>query len=203
MTESSLILEGIVTTLNPDRSVNISPMGPRVDRGVTQLTLRPYTTSRTYQNLKRLGEGVFHVTDDVELIARCAVGTLESLPPLLAAPTIDGQILADACRWYAFRVAQFDERDERACIVCQVVDQGRIRDFFGFNRAKHAVVEAAILATRLHLLPTEQVQRQLGDLAIWVEKTGGQQERRAFDFLRAYVRDRHDDSSATGGGTGE
>jgi hypothetical protein len=78
-----LILEGIVTTLSSDGSPNISPMGPRVDRQLTRLTLRPFQTSQTYQNLKRHGEGVFHVTDDVELIARAAVGKLAAPPALL------------------------------------------------------------------------------------------------------------------------
>jgi hypothetical protein len=64
------------------------------------------------------------------------------------------------------------------------------------------VVEAAILATRLHLLPFDQIDRQLGELAVWVEKTGGEQERRAFDFLRAYVDDHRDDSARPRGDTG-
>ena len=73
-------------------------------------------------------------------------------------------------------------------IECRIVDQGRIRDFFGFNRAKHAVVEAAILATRVQWLPPEQLLNQLHELASWVEKTGGDQERHAFAYLQDYVR---------------
>jgi len=34
-----LIAEGIVTTVNPDESANISPMGPRVNRDFTRLVL--------------------------------------------------------------------------------------------------------------------------------------------------------------------
>ena len=64
-----MILEGVVTTINADGSVNISPMGPKVDDAMRQFVLRPYQTSTTYQNLKRTGEGIFHITDDVELIA--------------------------------------------------------------------------------------------------------------------------------------
>ena len=70
-----LILEGVVSTLNPGHEddvsvdVNISPMGPRVTGAMDSLLLKPYTSSRTYANLKRHGEGVFHVTDDMDLIA--------------------------------------------------------------------------------------------------------------------------------------
>ena len=60
-------------------------MGPLVDEDMTRLVLRPYQTSRTYQNLKRTGQGVFHVTDDVELLAHAAVNRLEPLPALIPA----------------------------------------------------------------------------------------------------------------------
>ena len=182
-----LILEGLVTSLNADGMANLSPMGPRADRAITQLVLRPYQTSQTYQNLKRHGEGVFHITDDVELIARAAVGRLEQLPPLLPATSVRGYVLADACRWFAFRVRDLDDRSERTTITCEVVERGTLRDFLGFNRAKHAVLEAAILATRIGILPAQQIRDEIERLAIPVEKTAGDQERRAFEFLRAHI----------------
>src|SRR5687768_13169039 len=155
MENDDLILEGVVTTTNADRSANISPMGPRVDRAVSRLALRPFLTSQTYQNLKRHGAGVFHVTDDVELIARAAVGRLDRPPDLLA--VIGGSRLADCCRWFAFRVTNLDDRRERTTIDCTVVESGSVRPFLGFNRAKHAVLEAAILATRLGILPADEI----------------------------------------------
>ena len=65
-----LILEGLVTTLDDSGGVNVSPMGPIVDPQMQRLLLRPFPTSTTYGNLRRHGEGVFHVTDDVEMLAR-------------------------------------------------------------------------------------------------------------------------------------
>src|SRR5262245_23297266 len=106
-----LLVEGIVTTLNANGTPHIAPMGPIVDAGVNTLLLRPFRTSTTYQNLKRTGQGVFHVTDDVDLLARAAVGRLEILPPMQPAEAVDGVILADACRWYAFRIASLEDRD--------------------------------------------------------------------------------------------
>jgi hypothetical protein len=182
-----MILEGIVTTRNPDRSVNISPMGPRVDSEMERLVLRPYQTSTTYQNLKRTGEGVLHVTDDVLLLAQAAVGQPDPMPRMIDAKTIDGVILADACRWYAFHVESLDDRHDRTEIIARVVDRGTLRDFFGFNRAKHAVVEAAILATRTEFLPPDEIRQDFARLAPLVEKTGGPREHEAFDFLRQFV----------------
>jgi uncharacterized protein len=200
-----MILEGIVTTMNADGTVNISPMGPIVDAGITRLELRPFQTSTTFQNLRRTRQGVFHVTDDVELLARAAVSRLETPPRMIRSVRVDGWILADACRWHAFEVRELDESTERARLVAEVVDAGRARDFFGFNRAKHAVVEAAILATRVHFLPQEEILADLVRLNVLIEKTGGAQERRAFDFLEGYVREKsaelqHDPHSSNAAG---
>ncbi len=185
-----MILEGIVTTLSEEGAINISPMGPRVDESFSQLILRPYQTSTTYRNLKRHGEGIFHITDDVELLAHAAVGNPDPVPPLLPATTVRGSILRDACRWYAFRVTSLDDRSERTEIVCHVVDSGVYRQFFGFNRGKHAVLEAAILATRTAFLPAEEIRREYRKLQILVDKTGGPAEHRAFHFLEKYVEQR-------------
>ena len=181
------IVEGIVTTLNPDHSVNISPMGPIVDAPICRLVLRPFRTSTTFQNLKRTGQGVFHITDDVELFAQAAVGQPVPLPQLTPATAVEGFVLAEACRWYSFRVASLDDSDERVQVVADTVAAGRIRDFLGFNRAKHAVIEAAILATRLQFIPAEELRADFARLASPVEKTGGAAELRAFRFLEDYL----------------
>jgi hypothetical protein len=182
-----VILEGLVSTQNEDGSANISPMGPLVDETMDQFVLRPYRSSRTYANLKRSEQGVLHVTDDVNMLARAAVGRLQPLPKLASAKEVQGFIIAGACRWYEFRVTLLDDKAQRTTIACDVVKKGRIRDFFGFNRAKHAVVEASILATRLGLLPTEEVVAELDRLRVIVDKTAGRQERRAFQFIEQYV----------------
>jgi hypothetical protein len=180
-----MILEGIVTTVGADGTVNVAPMGPRVDADMARFLLRPFPTSQTYRNLKAHGEGVLHVTDDVLLLAQAALGPVE--PPLLPATAVRGRVLAGACRYYEFRVRSIDESEPRVRIEAEVVHAGRLRDFFGFNRAKHAVVEAAILATRTDFLPPDEIEAEYRRLAVLVEKTGGEPEREAFAFLRRHV----------------
>jgi hypothetical protein len=187
-----MILEGLVTTLNPDGGVNIAPMGPIVDEGFRHLILRPYQTAHTYANLKRTGQGVFHVTDDVEMLAQAAVGQVEPEPPmmstvLMAGQPFEGRIICGACRWYAFQVTSLDDRQERTRIEADVIASGVLREFFGFNRAKHAVLEAAILATRTAFLPADEIQADLRRLRPLVEKTGGPAEHRAFAFLADFI----------------
>ncbi len=186
-TTDRLIVEGIMTTLNDDGTPNIAPMGPRVDRGFSEFVLRPFTSSTTYKNLKRVGQGVFHVVDDVDLLARAAIGALDPAPPLKPATKVSGVVLTDACRWYELHVLELDDRSERTTIRCGVAATGTQHEFFGFNRAKHAVVEAAILATRIGILPDEEIRSELRRLAIPVAKTAGIQEREALVFLQSYI----------------
>ncbi len=183
-----LILEGLLTTTDERGGPHIAPMGPMVDESITRVVLRPFVTSTTYQHLRRSGQCVLHVTDDVELLARAAVGRLDPLPPMIAATAVEGWILQDACRWFALRVREWGEMRARAEAIAEVVDRARVRDFFGFNRAKHAVIEAAILATRMEMLPAEEIAAEFARLAVLVEKTGGPAERRAWQFLNDFVR---------------
>jgi hypothetical protein len=187
-----VILEGIVTTLNDDASLNIAPMGPRIesDTSLARFELRPFRTSTTYHNLKARGEGVFHVTDDVLLLAQTAIG----LPPAPAPETrpadvVSGRILLGSCRYYEFRVIELDDRDDRTTIMVETIAQGRLRDFLGFNRARYAVVEAAILATRTEILPLNEMLADFRKLAVLVDKTGGPRERAAFTLLHRHVHD--------------
>jgi hypothetical protein len=188
-----MILEGIVTTLaDGDHVINIAPMGPRLYPPYilevnSRFELRPFRTARTFANLVSHPEGILHVSDDVLLLARAAVGPVEPLPPLLPAAAIRGWVLAEACRAYEFRIVSLDDSSERVTLVAEVVHRHCLRDFFGFNRAKHAVLEAAILATRTHLLPAEEIEREYDRLAVLVTKTGGPPEQQAFAFLRQYV----------------
>jgi uncharacterized protein len=189
MNHDELILEGIVVTLDAAGQANIAPMGPRVDRAIRRLFLRPFRTSHTYQNLRATGCGVFHVTDDVELLARAAVGGMPP-PELVLIESFACPRLADACRWFAFQVNSFDDSGERTAIDCAITGQGELRPFFGFNRAKHAVLEASILATRIGIIPNDEIHREIQRLSILVQKTAGLQERSAFDFLQNYINSR-------------
>jgi hypothetical protein len=213
---NAFILEGIMTTLRPEpadapahQRVNIAPMGPIVDPGFTHFIFRPYKTATTYQNLKASGEGVFHVTDDACLIARLVCGNMprvelnhrgteenekdrraefENVIKLQPTEHVRGLVLVGACRFYELKVTELDDRQDRATIHAQVVHAGWLRDFVGFNRARHAVLEAAILATRLHLTGSGPVLAELDRLQVIVDKTGTEAEHEAMRGLREFVR---------------
>jgi hypothetical protein len=80
------------------------------------------------------------------------------------------------------------EDAERPRFHCRVVSAAAHAPFAGFNRAQAAVVEAAILASRLQFLPREKVEREIAYLEIAVAKTGGPVEREAWAWLMDKIR---------------
>ena len=99
-------------------------------------------------------------------------------------------MLEDACLAFEFRVTLVDDLSARLCLEALVVATHIRRPFLGFSRAAHAVVEAAILVTRLHLLDGGEIRRRFAELEPLVEKTGGQRDREAFALLAARLDDR-------------
>jgi hypothetical protein len=182
-----MILEGIVTSLNRHDELNVAPMGPIVDETFATLVLRPFRTSRTYENLKVRPWGVFHVVDDVLLLAQAAIGALPVVPENFPALKVEGRVLSAACRWYEFEIDDVDDSQDRVTLRARVVHCGRLRDFFGFNRGKHAVLEAAILATRVHLIDRQQIVDEFARLRVIVQKTAGRREHEAFELLERHI----------------
>jgi hypothetical protein len=192
-----MILEGLVTTLDADGGLHLAAMGPEVDDafvptaghdgGLGRLVFKPFPSSLTAANLLRERAGVFHVTDDSLLLARVVAGAAAAPPVSLPAGRVRGRRLADVCRAYEFEIESVDESQERLRCPARVVAVHEGRPFRGFNRAAHAVVEGAILVTRLHLLGHEEVRRRFAELAVLVEKTAGARDREAFDLLVARV----------------
>jgi hypothetical protein len=181
-----VILEGVVTTLDAEGRLNVAPMGPRVEPDFRRFVLRPFRGSNTFRNLSQRGEGVLHVTDDVLLLARSAIGHVDDVPTR-PAERVHGRVLADCCRYYEFRVTSVDDREERVSFVAETLHEGRTRDFFGFNRAKHSVIEVAILATRIDFLPPGPVVEEVAKHRTIVSKTGGDRELEAFALLEAHI----------------
>jgi hypothetical protein len=184
-----MILEGLVTTCDAAGGMRVAAMGPWIDDTeraagtILRLSLRPFAGSQTAANLARIAEGVFHVTDDVLLLARVVAGALESPPSARPATCVRGWLLDDACVAYEFSIAEADRSATRERLEARVVAEHRGRPFLGFNRAAHAVVEAAILVTRLHLPGAADPAAALRGLETLVSKTGGPREREAFALL--------------------
>ncbi len=182
-----MILEGLVTTVSATGELNIAPMGPLFDPQDSHFELRPFETSNTFRNLTENPAGVLHVTDDVLLMVQAAINEFETAIETVATRSINGRRLVDCCRWYEFEAVVKPTDSARRCFHCRIVSAGRNRDFYGFNRAKHAILEATIAVTRIGFLPEEEIQQQLERAASIVDKTGGEQERAALKLLHQYL----------------
>jgi hypothetical protein len=181
-----VIVETIVTTLDPEGAINFAPMG--VEWGEESIVLKPFLETTTFRNLSASGAAVVNLTDDVMLFAQGAISSPQF--PSLPASVVRGVVLEAACSWRELEVLQIDATPPRSRIDTRVVHRGVLREFIGFNRARHAVLEAAILATRTHLLPAEQIRDEFARLQVIVDKTAGPRERDAMELLTQYVRSR-------------
>ena len=178
-----MILETIVTTLADDGSVNCAPMG--VEWGETTIVLKPFLETATYRNVVATRAAVINLTDDVRVFARAAISNPEY--PTTAAVVVRGVVLTECCSWREVEVRAIDDTPPRSRIETHVVHQGFYREFIGFNRARHAVLEAAIYATRLHLLERSLVESEMARLQTIVDKTAGPDEREAMALLADHM----------------
>ena len=181
-----MILETIVTTMNGQGAINFAPMG--VEWGNETIVLKPFLETTTFLNVRETGSAVVNITDDVMLFAQGAISSPQF--PYVPAQRVKGAVLESACSWRELEVVAIDATPPRSRIDTRVVHQGTRREFLGFNRARHAVLEAAILATRTHLLPREQISEEYARLQVIVDKTAGGREQEAMQLLTQYVQSR-------------
>jgi uncharacterized protein len=179
-----VIIETIVTTMAEDGAINCAPMG--VEWGEAAIVLKPFLETATYRNVLATRAAVVNLTDDVRVFARAAISNPTF--PSVAAAVVRGVVLADCCSWREVEVRSIDSSPPRSRIETAVVHRGTRRDFIGFNRACHAVLEAAIYATRVHLLPRAFLESELARLQIIVDKTAGPHEHEAMALLTDYIR---------------
>jgi uncharacterized protein len=179
-----VILETIVTTVADDDTVNIAPMG--VEWGETTIVLKPFLETATYRNVVATGAAVVNLIDDVRVFARAAIGNPQY--PTRPAAVLRGVVLANCCSWRELKITAIDSTPPRSRIDTAVVHTGVQREFVGFSRARHAVLEAAIYATRLHLLERAFIESEFARLQAIVDKTAGPPEREAMALLTEHVR---------------
>jgi hypothetical protein len=178
------IRESIVTTLNADGSAHVAPLGVIVEAPF--LVIAPFQPSTTLENLRRHGFACVNYTTDVRVFAGCVTRRRRDWP-VVSAERTRGWRLAQALGHSEVEVAEVMEDELRPRFRCRTVHEAGHAPFLGFNRAQSAVLEAAILVSRLHLLPAEKIASELSYLQIAVDKTAGEPEREAWGWLIAAV----------------
>lgn len=190
LSEQSPLIETVVTTTGSDGAVNCAAMGVRW--GEEELVFWPFDSTRTLRNLRRHGEAVVHLTDDALLFVEAALG--RPRPALRQASAIDGSVIVEANAWREVVVTEIAPAEgelPRSRVRARVVARGMgPRQPLGLCRARHAAVEASILASRLRWLGAAHVSAELDRLQELVDKTAGPRERAAMDYVRRYVSER-------------
>jgi len=174
-----VIRESIVITSDAEGRPHIAPLGLIEEAG--GFVAAPFTPSRTLDNLRERPFLTASVTDDVRVFAGCLTGRRDW--PVLRAVKIPGFYLAGAHAHRELEVGDVTEDALRPRFHCRVVHEAAHAPAPGFNRAQAAVIEAAILASRLPMLAPEKIRGERAYLEIAIGKTAGEQEREAWGWL--------------------
>lgn len=176
---NSRIHEVIVATRSENGTAHLAPMGISEVSGHFQI--KPFKPSSTYNNLMRLGACSINFVDDVRIFAGALTGHRDW--PTSSCQQIEGEYLSDALSHIELEIVEIEDTNPRACFYGAVVCDVNHRAFRGFNRAQSAVIEAAILVSRLGMLPEQKVREEIAYLTIAIDKTAGEREQQAWGWL--------------------
>ena len=179
-----MIRETILTTIGGDGRVHIAPIGIIADGD--GWIIAPFRPSTTLDNLIAVPFAVANYTDDVRIFAGCLTGRQQW--PTAASDAVPVPRLARALAHAELAVVDVTESEQRPRFHCAVVHRGLHAPFEGFNRAKGSVIEAAILVSRLHMLPREKVEAEVAYLQIAIDRTAGADEVEAWTWLMEKIR---------------
>lgn len=177
-----MIIEGLITCAVGDPSPpHIAALGPVVNEDLTQWTLRPFQSSKIFSLLRERSTCVFHSTDDALPVVQLVLG----LTPEFTFRQLGSDIwvIEQACHWYQLQIDHWDVSGPRSQATAHLVNQGELRTFWGWNRAKHALIEAAIWISRASLMQEHELREQLSLLRSPIEKTAGPREMQAWSLI--------------------
>jgi len=187
-----MIHEIIITTINVDKSVHIAPMGVRQEEGY--YIIAPFKPSTTLDNLDRTKQAVINMTDDVRIFAGCLTGRRDW--PTKPTDVIEGQRLVSALSHIEVEVKQRVDDEVRPTFLCEERHQVMHTPFMGLNRAKAAILEAAILVSRLDRLSADKIDAEIDYLRIAIDKTAGEDEIEAWDWLMDRIKTYREENAA-------
>mgnify|MGYP006279948767 CR=1 FL=1 len=181
-----MIREIILTTVSEDGTAHLAPMGVHVLEG-NQYLIMPYRPSRTLDNLLATKSAVMNYCEDVRVFAGCLTGRRDW--PLVPTQVVPGLRLVDTLGHAELQLDRYEDDPVRAKFYCRVVHEAMQAPFKGYNRAQVAVLEAAILVSRLDRLPADRIRSEIEYLSIAIDKTAGPREQEAWEWLMEPIRD--------------
>jgi hypothetical protein len=180
---NDVIYETVVTTVSPDGQAHVAPMGVRYR--ADRVVLMPFKPSTTHDNIIASGHAVLNLTTDTRVFAGCVTG--RKTWPLVRADRIDGVRLAGVLAHVELHLAECLDDPQRPALHMARVHEVTHGPFIGFNRAQAAVIEGAVLVSRLHMLAPEKIATEMNYLQIAIDKTAGPYEHEAWGWLQEAV----------------
>jgi len=174
-----MIRESVVTTVDATGRVHIAPLGLIADGD--KWIIAPFRPSTTLDNLRAVPFAVANYIDDVRIFAGCLTGRRNW--PLTTIANFPVPRLEAALTHAEFAVDRVEEHEQRPRFLCRVLRREQHAPFEGMNRAKAAVLELAVLASRLDFLPREKIETEMAYLQIAIDKTAGSEEAEAWRWL--------------------
>lgn len=174
-----MIFETIITSQDLEGRVHITPFGIRHQEKL--VIISPYKPSTTLDNILATQRAVLNLTDDVRVFA----GALTQRQPwtLLPAEQIKGYRLTHCLAHKELKLVKVEDDFLRPNLYLEIVHESHHHSFQGFNRAQAAVIELAVLVSRLKRLPLEKITQEMTYLTIAIEKTAGPRELEAWGWL--------------------
>ncbi len=178
-----MIFETIISTVNSQGDVHITPFGIQMQDGL--VVISPYKPSATLENILATQHAVMNLTDDVRVFA----GALTSRQAWSLTPTdkVAGYRLKETLAHKELKLVKTNEDALRPQLFLEVIHEVQHQSFLGFNRAQAAVIELAVLASRLNMLAKEKVLSEMQYLQIAIDKTAGERELQAWAWLTEKV----------------
>jgi hypothetical protein len=178
-----MIFEAIISTLNSQGDVHVTPFGIQMQDGL--VVISPYKPSATLENILATQHAVMNLTDDVRVFAGAL--TKRKAWSLTPAEKIAGYRLTETLAHKELKLVRINEDALRPQLFLEVMHVVQHQSFLGFNRAQAAVIELAVLVSRLNMLDKDKVLSEMQYLQIAVNKTAGERELQAWGWLTEKV----------------
>ena len=174
-----MIFETIITSIDADGNPHVKPFGVHYEAHL--IVISPYKPSTTLANILATNYAVMNLTDDVRIFAGAL--TNRQAWQLVQVSKIKGYRLADCLVHVELELVEVRDDAVRPQLVMQKIASQNHHPFAGFNRAQAAVIELAVLVSRLRMLPREKIQIEIEYLQIAIDKTAGEREKQGWDWL--------------------
>ena len=198
-----MIFETIITSVDLAGEPHIAPFGVRYEGDL--VVIAPYKPSTTLDNILATKCAVMNLADDVRVFAAALTNRKagnrnianRETGALVQANKINGFRLAGCLAHVELELVELRDDAIRPQLFMQKVAEFNHRPFAGFNRAQAAVIELAVLVSRLHILPKNKIMNEIEYLKIAMDKTAGEREMQAWGWLTEAIENFYAEQAGT------